>query len=201
LLFGWNVASVLPSGFFATALRKKSELGVPPPPVFEVRMQNASNPAQKRKRGGQPGNSNRLIHGRYTKEQAVRREEICAYRRKGRALVILVDNVLKARKALRLKLAVRALAAKSANACMQRPSPRRKTQQISVAQLHQPLSCHGPPGVGRLGEARSLFVRSACHLRPRSSNINWVAHTRWAMTAERVKRTPHRLIMVCAHAA
>jgi hypothetical protein len=74
-------------------------------------MPDASTSLPKRKRGGQPGNRNRLIHGRYSKEEAAWREKMRGYRRKGRALVILVDNVLKARKALKRKLAARALAA------------------------------------------------------------------------------------------
>ena len=74
-------------------------------------MPEAANSPEKRKRGGQPGNSNRLVHGRYTQKRAARRAELWAYRRKGRTLVILVKNVLKARKALKRRLTARTLAA------------------------------------------------------------------------------------------
>jgi hypothetical protein len=88
-------------------------------------MQNASNSAVKRKRGGQPGNCNRLLHGRYTQAEAASRADIRSYRRKGRALVILVNNILKARAMLKRRLAARALAAQAAAAHPRRPLPLR----------------------------------------------------------------------------
>jgi hypothetical protein len=115
-------------------------------------MQNASNPLQKRKRGGQPGNRNRLIHGRYSNEEAAWREKMRGYRRKGKALVILVDNVLKARKALKRRRAL--LAAHRANApqhsilrserttCASKPS----VMHVEAAPIATSApNCHGPP--------------------------------------------------------
>jgi hypothetical protein len=105
-------------------------------------MPEASNSLQKRKRGGQPGNSNRRVHGRYTKKEAARREELRGFRRKGRALVILVDNILKARKALKLRLAARALAAGRAPVCSgigRAVSPCRKPRRSSSRQ--NPVRC------------------------------------------------------------
>jgi hypothetical protein len=117
-------------------------------------MPNASNSLQKRKRGGQPGNSNRKIHGRYTKKEAARREELREYRRKGRALVILVDNILKARKALKRRLAARALAAtlatppSSPRAETQRALPRRRNtarRDTRTQSSRAPPRALGPP--------------------------------------------------------
>jgi hypothetical protein len=109
-------------------------------------MAKASNSLPKRKRGGQPGNRNRLVHGRYTQAEAASRADIRTIRRKGRALVILVDNVLKARKALKRRRAALALAAKCAPAV--RPTLQRKTLRAYVSPLSHPLSCHGPPECG-----------------------------------------------------
>jgi hypothetical protein len=119
-------------------------------------MQDASNSLPKRKRGGQPGNSNRRLHGRYTRKEAARREELRAYRRKGRALVILVDNVLRARKALKLRLAARALAAASA----MRPTPLRAQQRNTARQNRRATLCRqssrAPPGLTRRAEENRL---------------------------------------------
>jgi hypothetical protein len=135
-------------------------------------MPEAANSLQKRKRGGQPGNRNRLVHGRYTQAEAASRADIRTIRRKGRALVILVDNVLKARKALKHRLAARALAPKSATARPQRPvSLRRK---VPRAPLDLPLGCHGPPSssvreqqaFGNAANTSALSDVMACENRP-----------------------------------
>jgi hypothetical protein len=100
-------------------------------------MPKASKSLQKRKRGGQPGHRNRRTHGSYTGEEAARRVELRAYRRKGRALVILVDNVLKARKALKRKRAAFALAA----AAHATPSPSSRPKTVGVQQRKNTARC------------------------------------------------------------
>jgi hypothetical protein len=99
-------------------------------------MPEASVSLPKRKRGGQPGNRNRLVHGRYTQAEAASRADIREIRRKGRALVILVDNILKARKALKRKRAALALAAAHV-----RPSPRPKTVGVQQRKNTARRSC------------------------------------------------------------
>jgi hypothetical protein len=59
---------------------------------------------QKRKRGGQPGNTNRLRHGLYSRAHLARRDEGRALRRKTRRLIAKLGMVARARAALRRKL-------------------------------------------------------------------------------------------------
>ena len=66
----------------------------------------SGNPADMRtliprKRGGQPGNRNRLKHGRYTQRRAARREKTRALIGRARNLIIRIEMMAKARKALR----------------------------------------------------------------------------------------------------
>jgi hypothetical protein len=44
-----------------------------------------------RRRGGQPGNSNRLIHGRYTRRFVARRAHICSILREARQVIAEVN--------------------------------------------------------------------------------------------------------------
>jgi hypothetical protein len=137
-------------------------------------MPNASNSLPKRKRGGQPGNSNRRIHGLYTKKEAARREELRGFRRKGRALVILVDNILKARQALKRRLAARALIA--AAACARRlPSCRSQTAsrkpcaqtQGDRRTLHR-TRARSPPAAALFENLDRLTERRRRHAGPRA---------------------------------
>jgi hypothetical protein len=61
--------------------------------------------AVRRKRGAQPGNSNRLSHGRYSKAEAERRAAFAALLRKSDAMLIWANNILRARAALQRKRA------------------------------------------------------------------------------------------------
>jgi hypothetical protein len=113
-------------------------------------MLNASNSLPKRKRGGQPGNRNRLLHGRYTQAEAASRADIRSYRRKGRALVIFVNNILKARAMLKRRLAARALAAQAAAA-----HPRRPIVLRTKALRARPRNTARQSAVSRCGRRRS----------------------------------------------
>ncbi len=74
-----------------------------------------------RKRGGQPGNSNRLRHGRYTKATTARRAETRAWMRKANHLVMRATMVWRARKALAKKTASPLWGSRRAHAIQQRP--------------------------------------------------------------------------------
>ncbi len=58
----------------------------------------------RRKRGGQPGNRNRLKHGRYTSAFAARRAKTRATLRKTRHLVIRLTMVARMHQALQAKM-------------------------------------------------------------------------------------------------
>gem|GEM_PF-6792281 len=78
-----------------------------PPPDVEVRMQDidaASLSPPQRKRGGQPGNRNRLKHGRYKSAFAARREKTRVVLRSTLHLVIRLAMVARMRKAMREKM-------------------------------------------------------------------------------------------------
>jgi hypothetical protein len=137
-------------------------------------MPDASNSLPKRKRGGQPGNSNRRIHGLYTKKEAARREELRGFRRKGRALVILVDNILKARLALKRRLAARALIA--AAACARR-LPSRRSQTVSRKPCERTQGdkrtlrrtfARSPPAAALFENLDRLMERRRRHAAPRA---------------------------------
>jgi hypothetical protein len=70
-----------------------------------------------RKRGGQPGNRNRLRHGRYAATTIERRKEVAALGRLARHALTRVKMILRARKALK---------------------------RARIAPPRQPLRCHGP---------------------------------------------------------
>ncbi|MGN6149618.1 MAG: hypothetical protein ACTHPD_13850 [Rhizomicrobium sp.] len=68
-------------------------------------MQPVPDISHRRKRGGQPGNTNRLRHGRYSQPFAARKAEIDRAIAKAKALLVRVDMVLRMRKALKKKTA------------------------------------------------------------------------------------------------
>ena len=78
-------------------------------------MQTPDAPAQKRKRGGQPGNTNRLRHGLYSRAHLKRRDEGRALRRKVRHLIVRLHMVARARKTL-LRKRLRELPPQTGNA-------------------------------------------------------------------------------------
>jgi hypothetical protein len=147
-------------------------------------MPEASKLAEKRKRGGQPGNRNRLLHGRYTQDRAAWRVERRAYRRKARALTILVRNVLKARQALKRRQAARVLAA--ARAAMRRPRALRakrcaqqrwmNTGRFAVCRY----SARPPPGsANRFANRRFSWPASGPHWPIRTQHACLVSRVRW----------------------
>src|SRR5665213_1744438 len=88
------------------SLWRKTMRALPPPDV-EVRMQHidaASLSPPQRKRGGQPGNRNRLKHGRYKSAFAARREKTRVVLRSTLHLVIRLAMVARMRKAMREKM-------------------------------------------------------------------------------------------------
>ncbi len=68
-------------------------------------MENGKTEVRIRKRGGQPGNTNRLRHGRYTAERIARRGQVMRLTRLGRHALLRVKMILRARKALKRKKA------------------------------------------------------------------------------------------------
>jgi hypothetical protein len=67
-------------------------------------MQALPHILEKRKRGGQPGNKNRLRHGRYTEDFARRRATINRSVARAKMLLIRVKMILRMRQALKKKL-------------------------------------------------------------------------------------------------
>ena len=57
----------------------------------------------KRRRGGQPGNRNRLRHGRYAKAAIERRKQVTTLARLGRHALVRIRMILRARRALKRK--------------------------------------------------------------------------------------------------
>ncbi|HEY1710421.1 MAG TPA: hypothetical protein VGG10_19275 [Rhizomicrobium sp.] len=111
-------------------------------------MPEAAKSLEKRKRGGQPGNQNRVVHGRYTQKRAAWRVELCAFRRKSRALAILVRNVLKARAALKRRRGALAARASLVAAVLCDPERAASAQDAHMEGWRgtsPPLNCHGPP--------------------------------------------------------
>jgi hypothetical protein len=91
--------------------------------------------AAPRKRGGQPGNRNRLHHGRYAAVTIERRKEVTALGRLARHALTRVKMILRARKALK---------------------------RVRSAPLSQPHKCHGPRmRATQLGSVRSGRVHEA----------------------------------------
>ena len=68
-------------------------------------MQPISDISHRRKRGGQPGNRNRLRHGRYFQEFAARKAEIDRAIAAAKALLVRVEMILRMRKAMKMKSA------------------------------------------------------------------------------------------------
>ncbi|GEM_PF-4291774 len=69
-------------------------------------MENAKSEVRippKRKRGGQPGNTNRLRHGRYAADTLTRRGQVMGLTRLARHVLVRVKMILRARKALKAK--------------------------------------------------------------------------------------------------
>lgn len=68
-------------------------------------MENAKSEVRmpKRKRGGQPGNMNRLRHGRYAADTLTRRKQVMGLTRLARHALVRVKMILRSRKALRRK--------------------------------------------------------------------------------------------------
>ncbi|HUJ02416.1 MAG TPA: hypothetical protein VLW75_02175 [Rhizomicrobium sp.] len=79
-----------------------------PPPDFR-----GSN---RRKRGGQPGNANRLRHGGFGRAARARREEVRALIAETRNLIIRIEMVARARCALKSKYAREVLKRKQESA-------------------------------------------------------------------------------------
>lgn len=69
-------------------------------------MQPIPDISHGRKRGGQPGNRNRLRHGRYSQEFAARKAEIDRAIAAAKALLVRVEMILRMRKALKAKFAL-----------------------------------------------------------------------------------------------
>lgn len=70
--------------------------GGTPLPISEVRM-------VRRKRGGQPGNCNRLRHGGFSREARARRDAVRALVAETEALIMRIGMVARARKTLKVK--------------------------------------------------------------------------------------------------
>lgn len=88
--------------------RRRPFEGGSPPRFFEVRMPAlAVNPPPKRRRGGQPGNSNRLRHGRWSKAYGAREAYIAALIRKGEHFCIRLAMIARARAHFRKVVAQR----------------------------------------------------------------------------------------------
>ena len=68
-------------------------------------MQPLPEISRRRKRGGQPGNRNRLRHGRYSQEFAARKAEIDRAIAGAKTLLVRVEMILRMRKALKKKTA------------------------------------------------------------------------------------------------
>jgi len=97
----------------------------------EVRMPDAA----PRKRGGQPGNRNRLRHGRYATATIGRRKEVMALGRLARHALTRVKMILRSRKALK---------------------------RVRIAPLSPPFKCHSPRmRATQLGSAHSCVVSEA----------------------------------------
>ncbi|HEX4862237.1 MAG TPA: hypothetical protein VFV07_13450, partial [Rhizomicrobium sp.] len=60
-------------------------------------------PKTRRRQGGQPGNRNRLKHGRFSRRRLERHARVKALLRKTRGLICRLDMGLRARKALARK--------------------------------------------------------------------------------------------------
>lgn len=71
-----------------------------------------ANPGVRRKRGGQPGNRNRLRHGGFSAAARARRESVRAVIANAEKFIVRIEMIARARCALKDKQARKALAAK-----------------------------------------------------------------------------------------
>jgi len=78
---------------------RDEETGGTPLPISEVRITEP-----RRKRGGQPGNTNRLRHGGFSAKARERREWVRALVAQTNALILRVEMVARARRGLAAKL-------------------------------------------------------------------------------------------------
>jgi hypothetical protein len=104
-----------------------------------VRMQVPDATTQKRKRGGQPGNSNRLRHGLYSRTWLAQRDESRTLRRRTRHLIVKLHMIARSRNTL-ARQRMRAVPAPAANAFDSRPffARRRLASAIDCARIRGP---------------------------------------------------------------